>query len=268
MRFLCLYVTYALIFLKTRKENLFTFYANVLANFYTYFVTYMLLWAITESFGSIDGWGFEDITVLFGLNVLAYSISGALFSYAVYQIDNEIISGNLDSYLVRPMGIIQQMACRSFVLDAFLGPITVTVVFMAGALHRINYHMTAYSYVYLAAAIVSGVLIQSGAMIILGSLSFWSVHRQKIASIIFGEMRAFTNFPLSIYPEFIRRGLTYVLPWAIVNYYPSLIVLRKVETNEEFIVGLLSPLIGVCFFFFSLYVFNAGLKRYACGGSQ
>jgi ABC-2 type transport system permease protein len=231
-------------------------------------VTYTLLWAITKSFGSIDGWNIADITILLGLNVLAYSISGVLFSYAVYQIDNEIISGNLDSYLVRPMGILQQMASMSFVVDAFLGPIAVTVIFMAGAFCQISYHMTVYSYMYLAAAIVSGILIQSGTMIVLGSLSFWSVRPQKIASIIFGEMHMLTNLPLSIFPEFIRRCFTYVVPWAIVNYYPSLIILRKVETNEEFVVGLLSPLMGVCFFVFSLYIFNLGLERYAGSGSQ
>jgi ABC-2 type transport system permease protein len=257
------YASYVSIFLRSRRENRFTFYAGIFANFYSYFVTYTLLWVITGHFGDIDGWGFEDITVLLGLNALAYSVSGVLFSYTAYQLDNEIASGNLDSYLVRPMGILQQMACRSFVVDTLIGPILVTAIFMVGAFERISYHMTAFSYIYITAAIVSGILIQSGAMVILGSLSFWSVRPQKIASVFLVEMRAFTNLPLSIFPDFLRRGLTYVLPLAIVNYYPSLIILRKVETNEEFVVGLLSPLAGICFFIFSLYVFSAGLKRYA-----
>jgi ABC-2 type transport system permease protein len=164
------------------------------------------------------------------------------------------------------MGILQQMACRSFVVDTLIGPILVTAIFMVAAFERMSYHMTAFSYIYFAAAVISGILVQSGAMIILGSLSFWSVRPQKIASVVLAEMRAFTNLPLSRFPEFIRRGLTYVLPLAIINYYPSLIILRKVETSEEFVVGLLSPLVGVCFFIFSLYVFDAGLRRYAGSG--
>jgi ABC-2 type transport system permease protein len=243
-------------------RNRFSFYAGMFANFYKYFITYMMFWAITWRFGNIDGWGLEDLTMLLGLNVLAYSIGGVLFQYTVYQLDNEIVSGNLDSCLVRPMGIIQQLACRRFG-DALIGQIAVTVIFMVAAFREISYHMTAFSYIYFAAAVISGVLIQSGAMIILGSLSFWIVRTQKIVSMFCGEMRSFTDYPLSMFPGFIRLGLTYVMPWAIINYYPSLIILRKVETNEEFVVGLLSPVIGVSFFIFSLYVFNAGLRRYA-----
>ena len=80
-------------------------------------------------------------------------------------------------------------------------------------------------------------------------------------------MRALTNLPLSIFPDFVRRGLTYALPLALVNYYPSLMIMRKVETNEEFVIGLLSPLAGVCFFIFSIYVFSAGLRRYSSSGA-
>ena len=78
-----------------------------------------------------------------------------------------------------------------------------------------------------------------------------------------GEIRSFTDYPLSIFPDFIRLGLTYAIPWAVINYYPSLIILRRVQTNEEFVIGILSPLIGVFFFLFSLSSFNAGLERYS-----
>jgi ABC-2 type transport system permease protein len=267
VRFLRVYASYVWIFLRSRRICRFTFYAGIFANFYSYFVTYALFWVIATRFGNIDGWGVEDMTVLLGFNALAYSVSGVLFSYAAYQLDNEIVSGNLDSYLVRPMGILQQMACRSFVVDALIGPIFVTVVFMVVAFERISYQITAFNFIYLAAAVTSGILIQSGAMIILGSLSFWSVHPQKIASVVLTEMRALTNLPLSIFPDFVRRGLTYALPLALVNYYPSLMIMRKVETNEEFVIGLLSPLAGVCFFIFSIYVFSAGLRRYSSSGA-
>jgi ABC-2 type transport system permease protein len=262
MNFLRAYASFAALSLKAGMKDRFSFYAAIFANFYSYFITYAILWAITRRFGDIDGWGFEDLSVLLGLNIFAYSVAGILFRYTVYQLDNEIASGNLDNCLARPMGVVQYLACRRFG-SAFFGQIAVTVIFIAGALGEISYHMTAFSYVYLAAAAIGGILIQSGAMLIIGSLSFWGVRPQKIAAIFCGEIRSFTDYPLTIFPDFIRLGLTYFIPWAVINYYPSLIILRRVQTNEEFVIGILSPLIGIFFFLFSLSVFNAGLERYS-----
>ena len=127
--------------------------------------------------------------------------------------------------------------------------------------------MTVFSYIYLVLAILGGVLIQSGAMILLGSLSFWMLRSSDLAGIVYYDMRTFVHYPLSIFPSFIRIILTYVLPWAIINYYPSLIILQKVQTTEEFILGILSPVISILFFLLSLFVFNRGLRRYSGSGS-
>lgn len=266
MEFLSIYGSYVKMFFKARMEYRFSFFSGMFANFYCYFITYATIWVITRQFGAIDGWKFEDMTMLYGLNLFTYSIAGVLFWYTVFHLDEEITSGNLDSYLIRPMGLVKQMICRRFG-DTFLGQIVVTLIFMVSAIAKIDYQMTAFSYIYLVFAVLGGVLIQSGAMIILGSLSFWMLRSSDLADIVYYDMRTFVHYPLSIFPAFIRIVLTYVLPWAIINYYPSLIILNKVQTTEEFVLGILSPVIGILFFLLSLFVFNRGLRRYSGSGS-
>ena len=266
MDFLKIYGTYVKMFFKARMEYRFSFFSGMFANFYCYFITYATFWVITQQFGTINGWKFEDMTMLYGLNLLTYSLAGVLFWYTVFHLDGEITSGNLDSYLIRPMGLIKQMICRRFG-DTFLGQILVTLIFMIVAVTKINYQMTAFSYIYLLFAVLGGVLIQSGAMIILGSLSFWMLRSSDLADIVYYDMRTFIQYPLSIFPSFIRIILTYILPWAIINYYPNLIILHKVQTTEEFVLGILSPVIGILFFMLSLFIFNRGLKRYSGSGS-
>lgn len=266
MEFLKIYGCYVKMFFKARMEYRLSFFSGMLANFYCYFITYTTFWVITQQFGSIDGWKFEDMTILYGLNLFTYSIAGVLFWYTVFHLDNEITSGNLDSYLIRPMGLIKQMVCRRFG-DTFLGQILVTLIFMVSSIARINYQMTAFSYLYLFFSVLGGVLIQAGAMIILGSLSFWILRSNDLSDIVYYNMRTFIHYPLSIFPQFIRIILTYILPWAIINYYPSIIILHKVQTTEELVLGLLSPVIGMLFFLLSLLIFNRGLKRYSGSGS-
>jgi ABC-2 type transport system permease protein len=253
-------------FFKARMEYRFSFFSGMFANFYCYFITYTTFWVITQRFGTIEGWNFEDMTILYGLNLFTYSIAGVLFWYTVFHLDREITSGNLDSYLIRPMGLIKQMVCRRFG-DTFLGQILVTLFFMIRAVAKISFEMTVFGYIYLVFAVLGGVLIQAGAMIILGSLSFWMLRSGDLADIVYYDMRTFVHYPLSIFPSFIRIILTYVLPWAVINYYPSLIILGKGGTTEEFVIGMLSPVIGVLFFLLSLFVFNRGLRCYSGSGS-
>lgn len=266
MEFISLYGSYIKVYFKSRMEYRFSFFSGILANFYCYFITYVTFWVLIKNFNTIGGWDFNDMTILYGLNLLTYSISGVLFWYTVFHLNKEIITGSFDIYLVRPIGVIKQMICKRFG-DTFLGQIIVTLIFMVAALSNINYKLTLYSYIYLVFAIIGGILIQSGAMIILGSLNFWFLKSDELAEILYYEVREFVNYPLSIFPTYIQIILTFVLPWAIINYYPSLIILKKVQSLQELIIGMSSPLIGLFIFLISLYIFEQGLKKYSGTGS-
>ena len=266
MEFLRIYGSYVRMFFKAQMEYRFSFFSGMFANFYCYFITYATFWVITQQFGTVGGWKFEDMTILYGLNLLPYSLAGVLYWFTIFHLEREITSGNLDSYLIRPMGLIKHLICRRFG-DTFLGQILVTFIFMVLAVANISYQMTLFSYIYLVFAVLGGILIHAGAMIILGSLNFWTLRSNALAGVVYYDMREFTHYPLSIFPPFIRIILTYGLPWAIINYYPSLIILNKVQTTEEFVLGILSPVIGILFFLLSLFVFNRGLRRYSGSGS-
>ncbi len=266
MEFLSIYGSYVKIFLKSRMEYRISFFTGLTVNFYRYFISYITFWALVQRFNSIEGWSFEEMTVLYGLNVVTYAIAGIFFWYTVYHLENEITSGNLDSYLIRPMGVIKQMMCRRFG-DTFLGQILVTIVFMILAIYKINYRMTFFSYIYLVFAIIGGIFFQAGAMIILGSLSFWLLRTDSLSLTLYYDIRSMIQYPLTIFPQYIGFILTFILPYAIINYYPSLIILTKVQTGSDLIIGLLSPLIGVMIFALSIFIFNRGLRRYSGSGS-
>jgi ABC-2 type transport system permease protein len=263
--FFGIYFAYAKMFIKARMEYRFSFFSGIFANFYSYFITYTTFWVITRQFNTIAGWSFEDMSILYGLNLLSYSLAGTLFWYTVFHLENEITTGNLDSYLIRPMGLIKQMMCRRFG-DTFIGQIIVTLFFMVSALINIRYRLTVWSYIYLIMAVLGGVLIQSGAMIILGSLSFWMLRSAELSDIVYYGIRNFIHYPLSVFPGYIRIILTYIFPWALINYYPSLIILHKVQTAEDFFLGIFSPVIGILFFLLSMFIFNRGLRKYSGSG--
>ena len=266
MDFLRIYGSYIKMFLRARMEYRLSFFSGMFANFYCYGITYITFWVIVNQFGTLGGWAFEDMIVLYGLHLLPYSIATVFVYGNVFQLEGQITSGKLDGFLIRPMGVIKQLICSRF-QETSLGQVVVSAIFIGFAFSLLGGRMTLFSYIYFFFALAGGVLLHMGAMIIFGSLSFWTLKSGGLSNMIYYNIRSVTMYPLAIFPAFVRVILTYILPWAIINYYPSLIILQKTRTTEEFVLGILSPIIGALIFCLSLVVFNRGLRRYSGSGS-
>lgn len=264
--FLSTYWLYIKTFFRSRAEYRVGFILGMFANFYCYFITFATYWVLVSGIGGLAGWGFEDLSILYGLSLLSYAVSGTLVWYTVYHMGEAITTGMLDMYLTRPCGILQQMIFQRFG-DTFLGQIIVTILFLVVAFVNKIEILTGYKVIYLIFAIIGGILIQMASMILIGSLSFWILRSSEFGEIVYYDIRSMTQYPISIFPKWIRIILTFVFPWAFINYYPSLILLNKVETTMELVLGLLSPIIGGILLLVSLKIFQIGLKRYSGTGS-
>ena len=263
---LSIYVTYVKIFFKSRSEYRVAFIAGIFAKLFCYLVTFLSFWIITNRFGDIAGWNFADMSILYGLNLFTYSLAGTLVWYNVFALDREITTGRFDLYLTRPMNLLGQMICSRFG-DTFIGQIIVTLFFLIQA---IAYHRSRLSLsicIFILLTIIGGVMIQTGAMILIGALSFWTMRTGEIGDVFYYNLRELTHYPLLIYPKWIQYLLTFLFPWAFINYYPSLIILGKAESGFEQMLGYLSPLVGAFVLSLGIFVFYLGLRRYASAGN-
>jgi ABC-2 type transport system permease protein len=264
--FFSTYWLYIITFFKSRAEYRAGFFFGLFSNFYCYFITYASYWVLISGLGSIGGWDFSDLSILYGLSLLTYAISGTLLWYTVYHLGGIITSGGLDMYLTRPLGVLRQMIFQRFG-DTFIGQILVTIIFLTVAILSKASIMTPIKFGFLLLSIIGGILIQAGGMILIGSISFWTKRSGEIGDIFYYDIRNITQYPLGIFPRWIQLALTYVFPWAFINYYPALILLDKAQGASDFILGLLSPVVGLLFLALSLFVFHQGLKKYSGAGS-
>lgn len=264
--FLETYFVYIKTFFKSRAEYRVSFVLGMAANFYCYFITYISYWVLTNGIDGIEGWDFSDLSILYGLSLLTYSISGTLIWYTAYSLENLIISGQLDIMLLRPQGLIRQMIFHRFG-DTFLGQIAVTVIFLCGAFATRTETLSIPMVIYLILAIIGGIFMQTGSMILFGAFSFWTMKSGALIDLLFYDLRSMTHYPLILYPKGIRVFLTFVLPWAFINYYPTLLITEKNMTMYETVLGIIAPVIGILWFLLAIMVFRFGLKRYTGAGS-
>lgn len=250
---------------KARIEYRSNFFAGIVANFYSYFITYISIGILVGYFGNMNGWNYEEICLLYSVNLLTYAIAG-MFFWTVMGIERDITDGNLDVLLIKPYGVIKQIVYTRFI-DTFIGQIFVASIFSGASLIRLGKSFSFQEIFILVISIISGVMLQSGTMIFFGALSFWIKRSLPIGDLLFFDLRQFIQYPLSIFPSTIRWLLTFVLPWAFINYYPVMFFLDKYENNTQKILGEISPSIGWIVFVLSLWVFKKGLTKYNGSGS-
>lgn len=260
-----LYRAYLSLYFKSRREYRVAFVMGILDNFYKYFLVYATLWVVVSAFGGIAGWDFREVSILYSLHLFTYAAACTVFWGPIFHLERIVLNGDFDRYLLRPLDIIPQLVCQQFTHTS-LGQIVVALIFMITSLAQVDVALSFAKLVYLAFAIAGGILIQAGAMIFIGALSFWVQRSEEIGRIFWNSFREFINYPLTVFPGFVKIVLTFVLPWAFINYYPAVILLDKAKGELDAVLGLLTPVVGVAFFLLSLAVFEIGVRRYTSVG--
>ena len=259
-----IYSAYLKAFFKTQVEYRTSFISGIFANVFCYFITFMSFYVLIVNFKDIGGWNFYEITILYGMNLLSYAVAGIFFWGSILCLEDLIIMGDLDRYILRPIGIIQQMALTEFGYT-FIGQILIAIIFLVNAylnLGLMNIEHVIFSFY----SITGGILIQSAAMIFFGSLSFWTNKSHAISDLLYYDLRRFTEYPFIIYPNQILFVLTFIFPWALISYFPSCVLLSKDDTALKMILGRCAPCIGIILFVLAVAFFYHGLKRYSGAG--
>lgn len=267
MKYFCeTYYLFIKMFFKSRSQYKFSFFMGIVANFYCYFVTYLTYWVLIQGIGSVGGWDFYDLSILYGLSLLSYSICATLMWYTVYNLEGIIQRGELDIFLVRPQKILNQLIWQRFGETA-IGQIIVTLIFLTVAFVQKSTHFSLIKVLYLVLALCGGVMIQCSGMILIGAFSFWTVKSKEIGNILYYDIRDMTKYPLIVFPKWIQIVLTFIFPWAFINYYPSIILLDKKSNNIELLLGLLVPIVGIIFLKIALNIFQKGVEHYSGTGN-
>jgi ABC-2 type transport system permease protein len=223
--------------------------------------------ALFSRFGHVRGWGFGEVALFYGLVSISFGISDFL-TRGFDVLGTEFIrTGNFDRVLLRPRSLAVQLIGYDFRLRT-LGRIIQGLVIIAIATQALHFHWTPAAVALAAWAIVGGVALFSGLLVLQGTLSFWTVEGLEVANVLtYGGVQA-AQFPLSLYAPWFRGFLTFVVPLACVAYFPVVALLGRHDplgAPDWFLP--LSPIFGVVFLAVSFWAWGFGVRRYTSTGS-
>ena len=81
--------------------------------------------------------------------------------------------------------------------------------------------------------VIGGALIDLGISLAVATISFWFIRVDTLRWVVMSLEQDFTRYPISIYTRGVRIVLTFVLPFAFMNYFPATYFLQKTRRRFE-----------------------------------
>ncbi len=113
--------------------------------------------------------------------------------------------------------------------------------------------------IFLLFEIIIGVSILGDITIILGSFSFYIKRSRQSPSIIIYMTQLLALYPFSLYNKYILIFLKFIIPFYYITYSPSLYLLNKKNSLNDFLIQLL---LFILLKIFSRIIFNINRRHY------
>jgi ABC-2 type transport system permease protein len=99
-------------------------------------------------------------------------------------------------------------------------------------------------------------------------VQFWTSDASEFANAFTYGGNTVTQYPLTVFPRELVKGLTFVLPLAFVNWYPCLYLLGRPDPfGLPSWLQLASPVPAVVLGLLAALVWRAGVRHYTSTGS-
>lgn len=225
--------------------------------------------AIMIMFGHIDrlgGFTLPQVAVLYGLSCFALGVADLLVGNAE-MLGRRVRDGSFDAMLVRPVAPLVQVAADQFALRR-LGRISQAVLVLGWALLASDIDWTLPKIAVLVATLVSGSVIFCAIFVLGSAFQVLAGDASEVMNAFTYGGNTLTQYPLSIYPSEVVKGVTFIVPLAFVNWYPALYVLG-VDDPFGLPQGLqyASPVAAVLAAGVAALGWRAGVRRYRSTGS-
>ena len=246
--------------IRSQMQYRLSFVLDTLGAAFTTLVEFVSLWLVFARFGDIGGWTLGEIAFMYGLVEAAFGTMDMLFSgYDPAFFGQQIQRGVFDQLLLRPLGLPLQMFTAEFIVRR-LGRIVNGLFIFAIGLSLTSIAWDAAKLLYLPVVFVSAVLFFGALFVVGAAVCFWTVESIEVVNIFTYGGSYMLSYPMHIYHDWIRRFFTFILPSALIIYYPALYFLDKPDPfGLPSFMPFLAPLaalgvLAVAFAFWSVWV--------------
>ena len=221
---------------------------------------------LLEVVPELGGWDRAQIVLLYGLATVPFALTDVVVS-PVEDLAGYVREGTFDRLLLRPMSALVQLCAMEFELRR-VGKVVPNLVALVWGLGANDVSWDLRSVVLVVGAMIVGSAVYTALWVLSASTSFWVVSALEAThAFTFGGQFA-NQYPLHLYPGWVRAVLGWAEPLAFVAYVPTLSLLDAPNplAVPDWLI-LVSPVAAAGAIGAALLVWSAGIRHYQGTGS-
>ena len=213
-----------------------------------------VIFSYTDTLG---GWRPDEILALVGVYFLVGGMIGLIIQPGMEQLIESVRDGTLDFTLTKPedaqfiVSIKQVDIWRLIDIVLGLGVLVAALIWLG---EKVSIWQAG-SFILM---LIAGAVIIYSFLLILATLSFWFVRVENIL-VIFQSIYEAGRWPVSLYPGWLRYGLTFVIPVAFATTVPAEALTGRL--TWETLLGAVGLAVGL--FAVSRLFWRVGLRHYS-----
>jgi len=206
---------------------------------------------------ALGGWHPDEMLALVGVYFLIGGVISLVIQPGMSDLIDSVREGTLDFTLTKPedaqlLVSIQRVAFFSLI-DLLLG-----LGVLVAALARLGEKIGGWQAAAFVGMLLAGGVIVYSFWLFLASLSFWFVRVENLLEI-FRSMYEAGRWPVSLYPGWLRFGLTFIVPVAFATTVPAEALTGRLNTLT--LLGAFG--LALLLFVLTRLFWKLGLKHYS-----
>ena len=221
---------------------------------------------LVDRFERMNRWEAGDLYFFFGLMAVTFYLTECFARGITGNFPYLIRTGQLDTFLARPRGILTQVIC-SAADPRRITCIAVGVVSLVIGCRVSAVQWTAGKALLMAEAILCGSCLIQGLFMIEAIFCIHSVKSVELVNALTYGGRSACEYPIDAFPRPLRILFTVVAPFALTLQLPGSVILGKPLYDWPAWTVYVTPLSGVAVFGLIWLWFQGAMRFYRSTGS-
>ena len=206
---------------------------------------------------SLAGWSQSELLAVMGVHILMGGVIRSAIQPNMERLMNDVLNGTLDFALTKPADAQALVSVREFRFWQ-LTDVLVGLAILIIAVIQLQAKLAALQIVAFMAALIMGAIMLYCVWLMVTSIAFWVIRVNEIVNLFEG-LYAAGRWPVSLYPDWLRTGMTFLVPVAFAVTVPAEAMTNRL-TPETMLFAL-----GLTIFFSLLArgVWLLGLRNYS-----
>ena len=199
------------------RSDFFIAVLNALVSLVTQVLGLSVIFTNTSDLG---GWSVDDLLVLIGVHFFISGLIGLVIRPSMEALMEGIRLGTFDFLLTKPADS-QLLASSAIVAPQAATDMVMGVGVIIFGITRIGLTLDVVSILLFLVTLVAGLAIVYGFLLILSTMAFWFVKLDNILVIFQALFGTAGRWPVTIFPNWLRPVLTFVVPIAFAVTVPA-----------------------------------------------